>query len=88
MGILHVPHQHIGPEAGRRSTSFPEICGGLFHYRDHIAGVAGKADEAYPVQTSQHSGSFRYDKPGIQPLVEIHPNPLSAHPVDLLQAEI
>ena len=40
------------------------------------------------MELCQHSCSLRRDKPGIQPLVEVNPDRLSAHAVDLLQTKI
>lgn len=70
---------HIG-------VDIPQVSGGLLDHRHHGACVAGQAHEPYPPQFCHQSGNFRCDKPGVQPLVKVHPHLLLAHAFNLLQA--
>lgn len=86
VGIRYILYQNVGPKPGRSYPCFPKIGCGLLNDGQHGAGIAGQADESYPVETSQQFSGLRRNQAGIQPLVEIHPYLLAAHAVNLLQA--
>ena len=88
VGILHIPHQDIGPEAGGSRACLSEIGCGPLHHREHIVGIAGHPDKAYPVEPGQQFRGLRDDQPCVQTLVEIDPRRFPSHAVDLLQAKV
>ncbi len=83
--IRDVPDKDVGSEPGFGDPGLAEIGRGLFHDGQHLAGVAGEADEPLPAQFRKQLRRPRRDQPRVKTLVEVHPDLLAAHPLDLFQ---
>ena len=85
--FLYISHQGVGPESGRRYTGFSQICGSLLDHGQHPGGIAGQADEPYPVQLCQHPGDFGGNEPGVQSYLSNPFHHSTVSPCRLCQAD-